>query len=156
MTMTPEQVFSIANTTALVAWFALVLFQRRRWATNIVVIVAVSLFAATYVGLIAWRWAGSSGGFSSLAGVAALFSDPWLMVAGWLHYLAFDLLVGRWESQDAESRGLSPWLMVPCLLLTFMFGPAGWLLYMSLRNVIRPRLHNPRRTATDARVVHSG
>ena len=115
-----------------------------------------ALFAATYVSLIAWRWAGSSGGFSSVAGVAALFSDPWLLVAGWLHYLAFDLLVGRWEAQDAASRGLSPWLTAPCLLLTFMFGPAGWLLYMSLRSVSGLSVQNATRTATDARVVHSG
>ena len=154
--MTPELVFSTANTTALLAWMALVLFQRRRWAINVVVIVAVALFAATYVPLIAWRWAGSSGGFSSVAGVAALFSDPWLLVAGWLHYLAFDLLVGRWEAQDAASRGLSPWLTAPCLLLTFMFGPAGWLLYMSLRSVSGLRIQNATRTATDARLVHSG
>ena len=154
--MTPELVFSTANTTALLAWLALVLFQRRRWATNVVVVVAVALFAATYVPLIAWRWAGSSGGFSSVAGVAALFSDPWLLVAGWLHYLAFDLLVGRWEAQDAASRGLSPWLTAPCLLLTFMFGPAGWLLYMSLRSVSGLRIQNATRTATDARLVHSG
>jgi len=154
--MTPELVFSTANTTALLAWMALVLFQRRRWAINVVVIVAVALFAATYVPLIAWRWAGSSGGFSSVAGVAALFSDPWLLVAGWLHYLAFDLLVGRWEAQDAASRGLSPWLTAPCLLLTFMFGPAGWLLYMSLRSVSGLRIQNATRMATDARLVHSG
>ena len=154
--MTPEQLFSAANTTALAAWVALVLFQRRRWATTAVVIVAVALFAATYVALIAWRWAGSSGGFSSVAGVAALFSDPWLLVAGWLHYLAFDLLVGRWEAQDAASRGLSPWLTAPCLLLTFMFGPAGWLLYMSLRSASRLAVQNARRTPIDARVVHSG
>ena len=98
--------FRYHQIATILKWLALVLFQRRRWAANVVVIVAVSLFAATYVALIVWRWPGNSGGFSSLAGVAALFSDQWLMVAGWLHYLAFDLLVGRWEAQDAESRGL--------------------------------------------------
>lgn len=154
--MTPEQLFSAANTTALLAWLVLVLFQRRRWATNIVVIVAVSLFAATYISVVAVRFPGSSGSFSSLAGVAALFADPWLMVAGWLHYLAFDLLVGRWEAQDAASRGLSPWLAGPCMLLTFMFGPAGWLLYVFVRNVRRAGVQTPTRTTTDARVVHAG
>jgi len=154
--MTPEQLFSVANTVALVAWLALILFQRHRWATNVVVVAAVSMFAATYVPLIAARFFGSSGGFSSLAGVATLFADPWLMVAGWLHYLAFDLLVGRWEAQDAASRGLSPWLVAPCLLMTFMFGPAGWLLYMSIRRVSRLAVQNPTRATTDARAVHAG
>ena len=137
--MTPETVFSVANTTALVAWIVLVIFQGRRWATDGAVLVAVSVFAAAYVAIIATRWAGSSGGFSSLSGVAALFSDPWLLLAGWLHYLAFDLLVGRWEARDAAERGITPWLVAPCLALTFMFGPAGWLSYVALRRVSRQR-----------------
>jgi len=153
--MTPEQLFSAANTAALVAWTALVLFQRRRWATNGVVVAAVSLFAATYLALIAARFAGNSGGFGSLAGVATLFSDPWLMVAGWLHYLAFDLLVGRWEAQDAAARGLSPWLAAPCMLLTFMFGPAGWLGYMAVRNVKRAPGHEGSTVRAGAGVAHS-
>ena len=72
---------------------------------------------------------GSEGGFSSLAGVAALFSEPWILLAGWTHYLAFDLLVGNWEMRDATKRGIPYMLVLPCLVLTFLFGPAGWLLY---------------------------
>ena len=82
-----------------------------------------------YIALIATNWSGSAGGFSTLAGVALLFSNPWLLLAGWMHYLAFDLLVGSWEVRDARERGIPHLLVVPCLLLTFMFGPAGWLLY---------------------------
>ena len=54
-------------------------------------------FAALYTVLIAIHFAGSEGGFSSLPDVALLFSNPWLLLAGWIHYLAFDLLVGSWE-----------------------------------------------------------
>ena len=137
--MTPEQIFSIANTMALVTWVVLILFQRRRWATERVVPAAVTLFAAAYVVIIGARWAGSDGGFSSLKAVAQLFSNPWLLLAGWLHYLAFDLLVGRWAALDAAKRGISPWLVAPALGLTFMFGPAGWGAYCLLRRVHRPR-----------------
>ena len=134
--MTAEAVFSIANTTALVTWIVLALFQRRRWATDGVVIAAVSLFAVAYVAIIGPRWFGSQGGFSSLAAVATLFSNPWLLLAGWIHYLAFDLLVGRWEARDAAGRGISQWIVAPCLLLTFMFGPAGWLSYCVVRRFV--------------------
>jgi hypothetical protein len=131
--MTPEAVFSIANTIAALVWVALILFQRRRLVTDRIVIPVVGLFAVTYIAIIAARWLGSTGGFSTLAAVAALFSDPWLLLAGWIHYLAFDLLVGRWEALDAASRRISPWLAAPCMALTFMFGPAGWLLYLAVR-----------------------
>jgi len=137
--MTPEQIFSIANATALVAWMVLILFQRRRWATDGAILAAAGLFAAAYVLIIGPRWAGSQGGFSSLKAVAQLFNDPWLLLAGWLHYLAFDLLVGRWAARDAAERGISPWFVAPCLALTFMFGPAGWGAYCLLRRAYRPR-----------------
>ena len=134
--MTAEAVFSVANTTALVTWIVLALFQRRRWATDGVVIAAVSLFAVAYIAIIGPRWFGSQGGFSSLGAVSTLFSNPWLLLAGWIHYLAFDLLVGRWEARDAAERGISQWIVVPCLALTFMFGPAGWLSYCIVRRVV--------------------
>jgi len=131
--MSAETVFSLANVLAALTWIVLVIFQRRRWATDMVVIGAVVLFAGAYVLIIVPRWLGSHGSFSSLNGVALLFSDPWLLLGGWIHYLAFDLLVGRWEAQDAVARGISLWFVAPCLLLTFLFGPAGWLLYQGLR-----------------------
>ena len=75
----------------------------------------------------------AEGSFSTLAGVAALFANPWLVVAGWLHYLAFDLLTGTWEARDSVSRGVPRWLLVPCLFLTLMLGPMGWGAYMLVR-----------------------
>lgn len=131
--MSASQVFSLANTTALVTWLVLIAFQRRAWARNVVVPAVVAVFAATYAAIIATRWASSNGGFGSLDAVAQLFSDPWLLLAGWVHYLAFDLLVGRWTAADASSNGVSPWLAAPCMVLTFMFGPAGWLAYLAVR-----------------------
>jgi len=73
------------------------------------------------------------GGFGSLAEVARLFANPWLLLAGWTHYLAFDLFVGSWEVRDARERGVPHLLVIPCLALTLMFGPAGWLLYVAVR-----------------------
>jgi hypothetical protein len=55
-----------------------------------------------------------------------------------VHYLAFDLFVGGWEVRDAVARGVSRWLVAPCLLLTFIFGPAGWLAYYAVRAGARP------------------
>ena len=134
--MTPEQVFSIANLIASIAWGGLVILPGQRWVTGIVTSVVVpAFFAVVYVAIIVTTLgrAPEGGGFSTLAGVAALFSDPWVLLAGWIHYLAFDLLIGTWETRDARERGVSHLLLVPCLVLTFLLGPAGWLLYMVVR-----------------------
>jgi len=132
--MTPDQIFSIANPLALLGWIALILFPRRRIVTDVVIGIAVpALFATAYVAIIAAKWGTSVGSFSSLQGVMMLFTNPWLVLAGWIHYLAFDLLIGRWEVIDAGERGVPHLAVVPCLLLTFMFGPSGWLLYRIVR-----------------------
>lgn len=133
--MSPEQLFSVANTVAAVSWLLLAILPRRRWVVGVVTgTVVPALFAVLYVGLVASTFGRVEGGFSTLAAVAALFSNSWLLLAGWVHYLAFDLLTGTWEVRDAQARGIPHLLVVPCLFLTFMFGPAGWLLYMALRS----------------------
>ena len=129
--MTPEQVFSIANGIAVVAWLMLVILPRQRWVIGTVTSLAVpALFAIVYVGIVATTFGRTPGGFSTLGDVATLFSNPWALLAGWIHYLAFDLLIGTWEARDARERGVPHLVLVPCLVLTFLFGPAGWLLYM--------------------------
>lgn len=132
--MTPEQIFSIANLVAVVAWVALVILPGRRWVTEVLTTTAVPLlFALAYVLIVGTTFGRTPGGFSSLEAVATLFSNPWMLLAGWIHYLAFDLLIGTWEARDACERGVPHLLLVPCLILTFLFGPAGWLLYRGVR-----------------------
>jgi hypothetical protein len=132
--MAPEQVFSIANLIAIVAWLLLVILPRQRWVTELLTSVVVpTLFAIVYVAIVVTTFGHTPGGFSTLAAVATLFSSPWALLAGWIHYLAFDLLIGTWEARDARERGVPHLLLIPCLVLTFLFGPAGWVLYMGVR-----------------------
>jgi hypothetical protein len=132
--VTPEQVFSIVNLIAIAAWIALMILPGRRWVTGIVTSTVVPLlFAIVYVAIVATTFGRTPGGFSTLADVASLFSNPWALLAGWIHYLAFDLLIGTWDTRDAREHGVPRLLLVPCLLLTFLFGPAGWLLYRGVR-----------------------
>ncbi len=58
---------------------------------------------------------------------------PGMLVAGWLHYLAFDLFVGGWIAREGERAGLPHLLLLPCFVLTFLFGPAGLLAFALLR-----------------------
>jgi hypothetical protein len=132
--MTPDRIFATVNAIALISWVLLALLPRQRWVTNTLTgTVVPALLAIVYTAIIATMWSRSPGGFSTLSAVATLFRNPWLLLAGWTHYLAFDLQVGSWEVRDARERGIPHALVVPCLILTFLFGPAGWLLYLGLR-----------------------
>jgi len=131
--MTAERLFSTFNLVALAAWLPLVFLPRARWATTILPVVVPCLFAVAYVVLVVMTLPWDEGGFSSLAGVKALFENPWALLAGWVHYLAFDLFIGGWEVRDAQQRGIPHLLVVPALVLTFLFGPAGLVLYLTIR-----------------------
>lgn len=132
--LSPEQVFAVANGVALASWVTLAVFPKRAWAGELLAgRVVPMMLAVLYAGIIAAMFPGAEGGFSSLDAVASLFRQPWLLLAGWVHYLAFDLLIGTWEARDAREHRVPHLLLLPCLAMTFLFGPAGWLLYLLAR-----------------------
>ena len=129
-------VFKAANLVALLGWLLLIFLPRWRWSARLICPVAiVGLIALDYTALIVPLIGASEGSFTSLAGVAALFENRQLLLAGWLHYLAFDLFIGSWEVRDSQRQGIHHLLVVPCLVLTFMLGPIGLLCYLVLRFV---------------------
>jgi hypothetical protein len=120
--MTPERLFSLCNSFAVVGWLVLVFTGRMRWAARLVSGVIIPLIIAIlYVYLIAAHFGKTQGGFRTLDQVATLFSNRWLLLAGWIHYLAFDLFIGSWQVRDALMLGISHLIVIPCLALTFMF-----------------------------------
>jgi hypothetical protein len=134
--MTAELVFSAANALALCGWLLLAAFPRRRAVTAAICGAALpALLSTLYLCLLLSRAGHAQGGFGTLAGVRALFADSWLLLAGWIHYLAFDLFIGSWEARDAQRRGVPRWALLPCLALTFMFGPAGLLSWLGARRL---------------------
>lgn len=135
--MTPESVFSFANTMVLPGWLLLLLAPRWKptgWIIHAGILpVVLGVIYLSIVGPAMFRGGLDFGSFGSLEGVMNLFSQPWVVVAGWVHYLAFDLWTGAWETRDAARVGLNHFLVIPCLVLTFMLGPVGLLLYFVLR-----------------------
>ncbi len=133
---TPEQLFSAANFLALIGWLIIVVAPRWRWGAPLVAgAVIPGLLAVLYTAVVATQLPGAPGGFATLGDVATLFTNPWLLLAGWVHYLAFDLFIGSWEVRDAQRHGVPHVLIVPCLVLTFLLGPAGLLAYLTVRRV---------------------
>jgi hypothetical protein len=134
--MSPESLFSLCSALVLPPWILLALAPRWRWTSRVAVFVPL-LLATAYLLLIVTNFKPGEGGFGSLQQVAQLFSNPKVLLAGWIHYLAFDLFTGAWEVRDAASLGIRHIFVIPCLLLTFMLGPIGLLLYFVLRSSLR-------------------
>jgi hypothetical protein len=69
----------------------------------------------------------------TLAGAQELLATPDGAAAGWAHFIAFDLFVGRWIYLDSRRAGRHPLLMAPVLVLTILLGPLGLLVYLAIR-----------------------
>jgi hypothetical protein len=141
--MTPDKLFQICGMLAMLGWLCLLstpLWPARHRETlprQIGAIAIPALIAAVYTGVIVTHWSGHPGGFNSLDAVMQLFTDRWLVVAGWIHYLAFDLFIGGWELADSRRRRVPHLLLIPILLLTFFFGPIGFLSWLLVRSAFR-------------------
>lgn len=140
--MTPETMFQIANPIAMLGWIALALapFAPRIADTTAALIIPM-LMSVAYSALILAYWSGAKGGYSSLPDVMALFTDPHVALAGWVHYLAFDLFVGAWAVRRARAAGINHLLVIPHLILIFLFGPAGFLTFHAMLWAFQLRTH---------------
>jgi hypothetical protein len=131
--MTPDTLFKICNLIAVTGWLVLLLSPvRPRWAQTYAGLLVPLLLSIAYTGLVMAFWSGAEGSFSTLPDVMKLFTKPEVALAGWIHYLAFDLFVGAWEVRTARRDGVPFVLVIPCLALTFMFGPAGLLVFSAI------------------------
>ncbi len=136
--VSPATLFTLGNLIALTGWIALLIAlfapAARRIALGWAGAILPTLLGAAYVALlVGGRNAFAEGGFGSIAEVRALFAHDAALTAGWLHYLAFDLFVGSWIAREGLARGINRLLVLTCLPLTFLFGPAGLLLFLALR-----------------------
>ncbi len=135
--MNPDTLFQFANNLALISWILLILFQRREWIKALMIGVSVTLLAMTYTYLLITTFDPEAfESFSSLAGIMELFTNKEAVLAGWIHYLAFDLMAGLYMVNNAKKHGINQWVIVPSLLFTFMMGPLGFLSYLIIRLIL--------------------
>lgn len=134
-----EMLFKAATFTVIPFWLLLIIAPRWSLTQRFVHGPVVVLLLTPIYAYMLFGYAPTPDGmtFLSLYGLMIGFSAPQIVVAGWIHYLVFDLFVGAWESRDALRRGVPYWLVIPCLLGTLMFGPIGLLAYVIVRFVSR-------------------
>ena len=129
-------VFSLVSTIALISWVMLFIFYDKSWIYPILLSIVLVFFALLYLYYISVGFTGGAeGGFGSLQEVRLLFASDHAFLAGWIHYLALDLFVGMWMAKDAFKLKINKWILLPCLLFTFMMGPVGLLLYLIIRAI---------------------
>ena len=139
--LSPDVVFLIFNRGIIIFWLLLIVAPRWKGTDFLVNSVAVPvIIGLTYTWLIAravfFHEGAADSSFTSLHGVMAFFTSPVAATAGWIHFLVFDLFIGAWETRDAQRRGVPHLAVIPCLIVTLLFGPIGFLLYLALRTAL--------------------
>lgn len=136
--MTADMLFAICNAVVLPQWILLLVAPRWRWTQKLRDSYSISLaLALVYAYLIiAYMATVPDGGFATLKQVKNLFANEYLLLAGWIHYLAFDLFVGSWIARDAQKWAIHHFFIILCLLFTFMLGPVGFLVYQLIKKFV--------------------
>lgn len=136
--MSMEVCFSLVNISVLPAWALLVFAPKARLTHTLVhswayPMVLGCVYMAGLIGTVFFGLEAKGAGFSNIIAVRQIFASDLGLLVGWTHYLVFDLFIGAWEARDAARRHIPHFILIPCLLLTFIFGPVGLCLYLVLR-----------------------
>ena len=131
--MSLDSMFALANAIGLIGWVALLFAPFNRSTLVAVARIAGAALCIFYVVTFVKTGSPQMPIDYSLTGIAAFFGVPGYLLAGWIHYLAFDLWIGSWEVEEAGRTGMHHWVVLPCLFLTYLLGPVGLLLFLVAR-----------------------
>ncbi|PWU00762.1 MAG: DUF4281 domain-containing protein [Bacteroidetes bacterium] len=134
MLMSADKIFQLCSTLAMLGWIILILIPGWLSSDKVIIGIIITIFALIYSWLLFSNFDPQMfKKFGSLPGVMDLFRNPVIVTAGWIHYLAFDLMTGLFIKKNSLKHGISHWLLIIPLFLTFMVGPVGLLLYLIIR-----------------------
>jgi hypothetical protein len=131
--MSVSELFLVSNAIVLPGWILLAVLPAWKWTRILAAYLIPAGLSLLYLGIMVSDVGSFSGGFTSIAAVGQMFENDWLLLAGWVHYLAFDLFVGAWQVRDAQRLEVPHPYVIPCLALTFLAGPIGLAAYFAVR-----------------------
>ena len=133
--MTANAIFQISCAIAAIGWLVIILASPFwiAWDKFLVAII-ITLLACIYSCLNLSNFhIHDLKMFGSLAGILTLYNNPFLLTAGWVHIMAFDLLVAVWIKKNSVQHSISHGLIILPLIFTCMLGPLGFVIYMLIR-----------------------
>ncbi|HCS19831.1 MAG TPA: DUF4281 domain-containing protein [Bacteroidetes bacterium] len=133
--MTTELLYRICTIGVLPAWLLLIVAPNWKFTQLFVHSFFIPiLLGVLYIGLQATDdGATPEANPLTLEGARQLFATPKAFLAGWVHYIVFDLFVGAWVARDTLQQNINRFLVIPCLLIMIMLGPVGLFLYSIVR-----------------------
>lgn len=140
MSISAEELFRLVNMFILPAWLMLMFAPQWKWTNKLVLSGYYTIaFSLIYLFLIVFNFDVNNFNFNTLENVKHIFTNDYFLLAGWVHYLAFDLLIGACIVKDAKENNIQSVFLFPLLAFTFYLGPIGYLSYQIYKHGIEKK-----------------
>ena len=145
---TIETLYMWINIGVLPFWFILIFFPQshicRFFVTSVLPIFLLSgayLFVIYKSLLIGYDFGGNFNLYLGLNELSRLFEDNLYLMIFWTHFIAINLFIGGWIVKDSQKFSVNKILLAFPLLLTYLIGPVGMLLYWIIRIFYAKRMN---------------
>ena len=141
-------IFLWLNLGVLPFWLVLIMFPQsqicRVFITSIFPIFILSLAYGYLLYLFfneGYDFLGNFELYLGLDSISNLFSEQSFLILFWVHFLSINLFCGGWMVKDSQKFGINKFLMSLPLLITYLIGPIGLILYWFIRVFYAKRIN---------------
>ncbi len=145
---TIETIYLWLNIGVLPFWLILIIFPQSQICKVFVAsifplfILSLTYGYLLYIILIGqYNFIGNFELYLGLNKLSNLFSDNSFLILFWNHFLAINLFCGGWMNKDSQKFGINKILMAIPLIITYLIGPIGLLLYWFIRIFYAKRIN---------------
>ncbi len=128
-----DLIFLTLNVLVLPFWGLLLFAPRWKWTQILSGLIAPLILSVIFIVFFVIEFPSSGGKFGSITDLKIPLTSPFVLLAMWTHYLAFDLFIGAWEVRDSQRLGIPFIKVFPHVLLTMLLGPFGFIGYLFTR-----------------------
>ena len=135
------------NIGVLPFWLLIIFFPQSHLCKYLATsIFPIFLLSGAYIFILYQAYIGSFdfiGNFNLYLGlsyVSELFRDDLYLLMFWTHFVAVNLFIGGWILKDSNKFGINKIILAFPLIITYLIGPLGILLYWLVRIFYAKRL----------------
>ncbi|MEK9874884.1 MAG: ABA4-like family protein [Pelagibacteraceae bacterium] len=144
---TIEMIYYWVNLGVLPFWFILIFFPQSHLSRYLVTsILPILLLSVAYIFLIyksflnSYDFIDNFNLYLGIGDLSNLFADNSFLIMFWIHFLAINLFVGGWIVKDSQKFLINKILLAVPLIITYLIGPLGLLVYWIIRIFYAKRL----------------
>ena len=137
---TIEMLYFWVNIGVLPFWILIIFFPRSHLCKYLATsILPIFLLTGAYTFILYKAYLGSydfDNNFSLYLGlghISELFRDDYYLLMFWTHFVSINLFVGGWILKDAQKLFINKILLAFPLVITYLIGPIGILIYWIIR-----------------------